>query len=141
MQELSHRLGQQDEKYAFSLDGVALFNEYYHIAYSLAQPEDLLLSCKEDANGNLTQILLTAEQSTAPTTDFLQRTNLLIEVFFGVSEHDAAALAEEAGMTDESVLFTDCTGIAKNGRYSFTFFSTPLSVTAILTYDDAVVAE
>ena len=141
MQELSRRLAQQDEKYAFSLDNVSLYNEYYHIPFSLVQEEDLLLSCKEDADGNLTQILLTAEKDTAPTADFMRLAELLIAVFFGVKEQNAKALAEEAGMADESVLFTDFTGTAKNGRYSFTFFSTPLSITAILTYDDAVVAQ
>lgn len=141
MQELSRRLAQQDEKYAFSLDNVSLYNEYYHIPFSLEQEEDLLLSCKEDADGNLTQILLTAEKDTAPCADFLHLACLLIEVFFGVNANEAKQLAEEAGMTAESVLFTDHTASAKKGRYTFTFFSSPLSITAILTYDDALVAQ
>ncbi|MBE6812404.1 MAG: hypothetical protein E7523_05930 [Ruminococcaceae bacterium] len=141
MQELSRRLEQQNERYAFSLDGVTLYNGYYQIPFSLMQEEDLLLSCKEDEKGQLTQILLTAEQETAPTDDFLAFTQLLIASFCGVSEYEAAAMAEEAGLTGADVLFSDHTGTATKGRYSFTFFSTPLSITGILTYDDAVVAK
>ncbi len=139
MQELSRRLGEQNERYAFSLDGVSLYNEYYHIPFSLEQEEDLLLSCKEDENGQLTQLLLTAEKDTAPTGDFLAFSLLLIEVFCNVSSYEAVALAEQAGLTGEDVLFADHTGTAETGRYSFTFFSTPLSITAILSYDDAIV--
>lgn len=141
MQELSRRLEEQNERYAFSLDAVTLYNEYYHIPFSLEQEEDLLLSCKEDENGQLTQLLLTAEKDTAPTDDFLTLSQLLLEIFCNVSEYEAAAMAEEAGMTGADVLFSDHTGKAEKGRYSFTFFSTPLSITAILTYDDAIVAE
>lgn len=138
IQELSRRLGSMNELYAFSLEGAALSNGFYHIPFSVLQEEDLLLSCKEDADGQLLQILLTAEKTTAPTADFIDFSLLLTQVFFGVGEHKAAEIVHTAGLTDESVLFTDCTGTASEERYSFTFFSTPLSITAILQYDDAI---
>ncbi|MBQ3517760.1 MAG: hypothetical protein IJA31_00415 [Clostridia bacterium] len=141
MQELSRRLEEKNERYAFSLDGVTLYNEYYHIPFSLVQGEDLLLSCKEDEKGQLTQLLLTAEKETAPADDFLAFAQLLIEVFCSVNEYEAAAMTEEAGLTGADALFSDHTGTAKKGRYSFTFFSTPLSITSIITYDDAIVAD
>ncbi len=141
MQELSRRLTEKNELYEFSLNGVTLYNGYYHIPFSIAQEQDLLLSCKEDEKGQLTQLLLTAEKDTAPTDDFLSLTHLLIEIFCNINKYDAAAMAQDAGLTGEEVLFSDYTGTAEKGRYSFTFFSTPLSITAILTYNDAVVAE
>lgn len=140
MQELSRRLSEYDERFAFSLEGVSLSNEFYHIAFSFQQEEDLLLSCKEDADGQLLQILLTAEKNSIPTAEFLAFSQALVGVFFGISEFRATQVLHEAGLTDESVLFTDYTGAASQGRYSFTFFSTPLSVTAMLAYDDAIVA-
>lgn len=139
MQELSRRIAVENEKYAFTVEGAFLSDGFWHIPFSLLQAEDLLLSCKEDENGNLLQILLTAEKDTAPVTDFIAFSKLLTQVFFGVSAREASAITENAGLTDESVLFTDHTGTQTRGRYSFTFFSTPVSVTVILTYDDAVV--
>ena len=139
MQELARRIGIENEKYAFTAEGAFLSDGYWHIPFSCVQADDLLLSCKEDTNGNLLQILLTAEKDTAPAADFIAFSKVLTKVFFGVSDYQAAAIAENAGLTDESVLFTDHTDTQTHGRYSFTFFSTPVSVTVILTYDDAVV--
>lgn len=139
MQELSKRLAEQDERYGFSLEGISFSNDFYHIPFSFASEQDVLLSCKEDPDGRLLQILLTTDKERAPQEDFLNLTKTLIAVFFGVDEFEATAIAQEAGLTDTAVLFSDHTSTATKGRYSFTFFSTPLSVTAILKYDDAVV--
>ena len=139
MQELSRRISIENEKYAFTVEGAFLSDGFWHIPFSLVQTDDLLMSCKEDENGNLLQILLTAEKDTAPAADFVAFSKLLTQVFFGVSSYEAAAITQNAGLTDESVLFADHTGTQTQGRYSFTFFSTPVSVTTILTYDDAIV--
>ena len=141
LQELSRRLENHDERFGFDLAGAYLSDSYYHIPISMRQSEDLLLSCKEDADGRLLQILLTGEANTAPKADFLALANALTAEFFGVSIHKASEYTEQAGMTDETVLFTDHTGHADCGRYEFTFYSTPQSITAMLTYDDSVVAE
>lgn len=140
-QELSYRLAAENETYAFSLDGATLSNGYYHIPFSVHGENDMLLSCEEDAQGQLLQILLTAEKNTAPTGEFIELSELLTQIFFGISRHDAQAVLHEAGLTGEDVLFSDHTATVENGRYSFTFYSTPISITVILHYDDAVVAE
>ena len=141
IQELSHRLEERDERYGFSSEGISFSNEFYHIPFSFAGEQDVLLSCKEDADGRLLQLLLTTDKERAPQEEYIAFAKTLIAVFFGVDDYEAAAIAEEAGLTGTEVLFSDCTGKAERERYSFTFFSTPLSVTAILTYDDAKITE
>ena len=44
MQELSRRVGETDERFAFSTDGISLSNGFYHIPFSVSQENDLLLS-------------------------------------------------------------------------------------------------
>ena len=141
MQELSNRLAETDERYGFSLEGISFSNNFYHIPFSFAGEQDVLLSCKEDEDGRLLQMLLTSDKERAPQEDYIAFTKTLISVFFGVDEFEAAAIAEEAGLTGTQVLFTDCTGKTERDRYSFTFFSTPLSITAIFTYDNSFKTE
>ncbi|MBQ6862751.1 MAG: hypothetical protein IJO14_00795 [Clostridia bacterium] len=141
MQELSRRVGETDERFAFSTDGISLSNGFYHIPFSVSQENDLLLSCEEDSEGQLLQILLTAEKNTAPIDFFMQFAGCLTRVFMGIDTYKADEMLHEAGLTDESVLFSDHTGTAEDGRYSVTFYSSPVSISLILRYDDAVMIE
>lgn len=138
MQELSRRLGKQNESYAFSIEGASLSNGFFHIPLSLQQENDLLLSCKEDADGQLLQVLLTAAKDTAPTQDFLSLSRCLTAVFFCTGTQKADSLLQTVGLTGEEVLFSDHTESTREGRYSMTFYSTQMSVTLLLCYDDAV---
>lgn len=131
--ELSRRLAAHEEAYAFAVPDALLSDGYYHIAYSLESEDDLLLSLCEDADGRLTRVLLTASQENAPAEEFCAFAAVLTAVFCDVSDREAREMAQEAGLHDKNDLFTDQKGTAARKRYSYTFFSTPLSVTVLLT--------
>lgn len=139
MQELSYRLKKQDAAYAFSLEEATVSNGFYHVYLSAETEHDVLLSCREDENGKLLQILLTGEKEHLPTEFFASFAQALLQEFFGIGTREAQTMADETGLSDPSLYFTDLTRTQTLGRYSLTFFSSPLSVSMVLTYDDATV--
>lgn len=135
--ELSLRLSEIDESYAFSYDKLLIEESVSRVYYSLTREDDALLSLTEDDEGRLTCIELTIlakDAGEALTTSFEELCMALTRVFLSEDEENARTLCTGAGLFSKNTYFTDTDLRQYSGRYTVWLWSCPLSMSFILTY-------
>lgn len=142
--ELSIRLSRLNESYSFSYDDIICEDNISRVFYSLSSADDVLLSMTQDNDGRLLRVELTmlgesaAEGLLASYEDFCAA---LTEVFLSESQENARELCAETGLLSREEYFTDFFGKSESGRYTLRLWSSPVSMSYIITYTPGILTE
>ncbi len=132
--ELNVRLREIAPQYAFTYTDLFYADGVYYCYYSFTEPEDALLTMKEDADGRLDRVTLTLA---APPTDPRWETCrdfalILAEIF--IPEADTEAIRAETRLDDPAAMLEHTLSTYTNGFYSAAAFAAEPAVSFILRY-------
>lgn len=124
---LSERLAVINEKYAFDYFDMFLYDDTYHVYFSLCSANDALLSINIDPEGNIDDLTVTANaenfKSDNERTEFMKFASAVIDSFASLSEKEYSEMEENLSFKKPERYFTDLYEKYSSLRYNFIFSS------------------
>ena len=132
--ELNLRLAELGERFSFDEETLFFADGVYYCYYTLGEPEDALLTMKEDADGKLDRVTLALA---APPTDarygiFKDFALALTEVFIPNADKEAIRAQMHLDAPDEMLART--LSSYGNGFYSASVLAVPQGVCFMMEY-------
>lgn len=139
---LSQRMSKINEHYAFEYFDMFLYDNAYHIYFSLCSEDDLMLSLTIDDNGNIDSLTVTADKSKMTTEGernaFKSFTVATINSFAELSDNEYSLLKKNLSYENTNFYFSDLYETYSSLRYNFIFSSNSQSINFYCEYNEVI---
>lgn len=124
---LSTRLEKINENYAFDYFDMFIYDNAYHVYFSLCSEDDILLSMHTDSSGNIDDLTITARAENFKTESEKQKfadfSSAVIDSYAELSANEAAELENTLSFNKPERYFADLYEKYSSLRYHFIFSS------------------
>ncbi|MCD7774356.1 MAG: hypothetical protein LUH40_02080 [Clostridiales bacterium] len=125
--ELSRRLSEYNENYAFEYFDMFLYEGAYQVYFSLCSRDDVLLSMNFGEDGSIDNITVTACSDSMKTTGeraaYCSFALSAVSAFTMLSTEDIAKIQRNLSFDDTNIYFSDLYETYTLSRYNFIFSS------------------
>lgn len=138
----SKRMSKVNEHYSFEYFDMFLYDNAYHVYFSLCSEDDLMLSLTIDDNGNIDSLTVTADKSKMTTEGernaFKSFTVATINSFAQLSDKEYSSLKKNLSYENTNFYFSDLYETYSSLRYNFIFSSNSQSINFYCEYNEVI---
>ena len=138
IETLSQKMSMINENYAFDYFDMFVYDDAYHVTFSLCSEDDILLTIHTDAAGNIENVTVIAQAENMKTPGernaYMNFSSAVIDCFTQLSDREKAERDKNLSYKNPQSYFSDLYEKYSSLRYNFIFSSNSAYISLYCEY-------